>query len=143
MHLGHVFTLTNRSMMKKSLLAVVSVVLSSVVLLSSVPAFAQNTLKIVFIYKDTGKKFNNLPIAKISSFIFRDSTTNQEIKYKKLVIDGNTVIRSRVYSEPGMNGMDMVEFSFNGGKYTSFGAPMKGTISKNYELKNGTLTLLD
>jgi hypothetical protein len=107
----------------------------------------KNILYIEFTYQNTGKTVNvngiNLQTSKLSSFIFKDAVTNQEIKYKKLVIDGNTVIRSRVYSEPGINGMNIAEFLFEGGKYIKFGAPLKNTISKKYKLENGTLTLLD
>jgi hypothetical protein len=107
----------------------------------------QETLYIEFIYQNTGKTVNvngiNLQTSKLSRFVFKDAATNQEIIYRKLVIDGNTVIRSQVYSEPGINGMNIAEFSFEGGKYKKFGAPLKNTISKKYTLENGTLTLLD
>jgi hypothetical protein len=107
----------------------------------------QNTLYIEFIYQNTGKTVNvggmNLQTSKLNRFIFKDAATNQEITYKKLVINGNTAIRSRVYSEPGINGMNIAEFSFKGGKYIKFGAPLNVTISKKYKLENGTLTLLD
>jgi hypothetical protein len=105
----------------------------------------QNTLYIEFIYQKTGKTVNvngmNLQTSKLSSFTFKDAATNQELTYKKLVIDGNTVIGSRVYVEPGMNGMNIVEFSFEGEKYINFGAPPKNTISKKYKFENGTLTI--
>lgn len=105
----------------------------------------QNILYIEFIYQSTGKTIVvdgiNLQTTKLSHFILKDATTNEEITYKELVIDGNTVIDSRAYSEPGMNGMDVAEFLFEGGKHISFSAPPKSTISKKYKLENETLTL--
>ncbi|MDR0746261.1 MAG: hypothetical protein LBE89_00010 [Helicobacteraceae bacterium] len=107
----------------------------------------KNTLYIEFVYQSTGKTVNvngvNIQTSKLSGFVLKDAATNEEITYKKLVVGGNTVIGSRVYSEPGINGLNTVEFSFEGGKYTSFGAALKNTISKKYKLENGTLTLLD
>ncbi|MDR0576276.1 MAG: hypothetical protein LBI87_01755 [Candidatus Accumulibacter sp.] len=105
----------------------------------------QNALYIEFTYQNTGKTVNvngvNVQSVKLSGFILKNTETNQEIKYKKLIIDGRAVIGSRVYAEPGISGMNVVEFSFNNGKYIKFSAPMKGAISKKYALKNGTLTL--
>ena len=107
----------------------------------------QQSLYIQFIYENTGKTVTidgvDVPISKISSFVFKDAQAHQEIQYETLVIGGNAVVGSRVFSESGMNGMDVVEFSFGDGKYISFSAPVKRTISKKYTLKSGTLTLID
>lgn len=105
------------------------------------------SLYIQFIYENTGKSVNvngvDVQTSKLSKFALKDADTKQEISYDKLVVDGNEVVGSRVYSEPGMSGMDVVEFSLGDGKFINYSAPMKSSISKKYTLKDGTLTLID
>ena len=87
-------------------------------------------------------EFHYLPVGGLAGFIFRDVKTKQTITYKKLVIDGQTVISSRYYMEPGMNGMNVVEFFFRGGRYIGYSLAVGYTKKLSYNYENGTLYIL-
>ena len=100
-------------------------------------------MSLIFTYQQTGQAVNGTPVAKINGFAFKDALSGEELKYRKLVIDGKTVVSTRCYAESGMNGMNVAEFSFGGGRYTSYSIALGHSKTMNYKLENGTLTVLD
>jgi hypothetical protein len=96
-----------------------------------------------FVYRQTGQSINGTPFAKISGFVLKDKHSEEELKYRRLVINGMTVTGSRCYSESGINGMNVAEFSFGGGRYIKYSVPLMDSKTFKYKLENGTLTVLN
>ena len=100
-------------------------------------------MSLIFTYQQTGQAVNGTPVAKLNSFVFKDALSGEELKYRKLVIDGKTVVGTRCYAESGMNGMNVAEFSFGGGRYKGYNVALGHSKTLKYKLENGTLTVLD
>lgn len=95
-------------------------------------------MRLEFTYTKTGQSVNGMPVAKLSGYAFFDKATGEKLKYKKLVIDGRTVAHARCYSEPGMTGSNVVEFSFDGGRFIQY----SGNVTLAYKIENEILTVL-
>ncbi|MDR2039542.1 MAG: hypothetical protein LBQ60_16590 [Bacteroidales bacterium] len=97
-------------------------------------------MRIDFAYQ---KNQNTVTLVK-DKFHFIDDASGKEIAFTKMVIDGETVVGMRSYSDRS-NDRTVAEFSMTGGKsvqYFSYGL-LALPIIKNYKLENGTLTIVD
>jgi hypothetical protein len=100
-------------------------------------------LEIRFNYHSTGQSFNGMSVSRLDGCIFEDVASGEKLVYKKLVIDGETVVSVQAVQGQLPSEGNMVKFVLGGGKYKQVGSgSLMSAGTFEYKLKNGVLALL-